>query len=678
MRWTDYKIGFKLGIGFGIVIMIMLIIGSIAIYQMLMLKGTAKDLATESLPRIVISQNLQNASFGAMYSLNLYALTNEEKYIIEAKNHITSLKGYLDEATQMEPDSEEGKKFLEVVIQTKSEIDNYEDKILELVEDYKILRTNQDMMDNAALDFTDNCYNLLRSQEASLADEIMKKKATRARLEKLTMISDILDLGNSIRIDNFKAQARNDFIQSDEILKKFDEIDLLVQRLDSKVSDSFDKELIKNIRSSVTIYRQAKEQYFKHSSKELKILGQLRESCLTTATTFNQILNETNELTVGFANRSVGNLNISSIILISGLFIALLVSLFLGYSISHAIAKPVRQGMLFAEQVAKGNLDVELKIDRKDEIGKLGEALEEMKSRLREVIVAIQNTSDNIADASGQMSSTAQIVSQGSTEQASAAEEISASMEQMSASISQNTANAQHTERITGEATKKIKEGGEKVIVVLSAIREITEKITIIGDIAYQTNILSLNAAVEAARAGEHGRGFAVVADEVKKLAERSQTASTEIDKVSKSGVSLAEHAGQLFTQIVPQIENTLKLVQEITASSLEQNSGADQVNNAIQQFNQVIQQNAASAEEMATSSQELSSQAQHLKDIIGFFRTGTTSAHKTIKTQHLPPAYQSQQKPTFQKSLKIKSSFKGGVNLKLGSDEIDGQFEKY
>lgn len=276
------------------------------------------------------------------------------------------------------------------------------------------------------------------------------------------------------------------------------------------------------------------------------------------------------------------------------------------------------------------------------------------------------------------MSTTAQTVSQGSTEQASAAEEISASMEQMSASISQNTSNAQRTEKIAEEATKKIREGGEKVWVVLNAIKEIADKITIIGDIAYQTNILSLNAAVEAARAGEHGRGFAVVADEVKKLAEHSQVASTEIDKVSKSGVNLAEQAGQLFSQIVPQIENTLKLVQEITASSLEQNSGAEQVNDAVQQFNQVIQQNAASAEEMATSSQELASQALHLKDIIGFFQTGSAPAHNHARGQQKRQPQQTHHQQSFQKSLKIKSGYKSGVNLKLGSDEIDGQFEKY
>lgn len=393
MKWNNLKIGLKLGIGYGVIILIMLIIGSIAVFHMLRLKNTAKNLATESIPRMVISQNLQNASFGAMYALNLYTITSDEKYVGEAKNHINNLKKNLDDANRIDSDSEQGELFIEAVIKTRSEIDLYEKKILELIDDARKLKESQILMDNAALEFTDNCYNFLRSQEATMADEIMKKKASRASLEKITMINEILDLGNYIRIDNFKSQARHILTQTDEILKKFDEIELLVQRLDAKVKDSFDKELIKNIRSSVALYRQAKEEYFRLFSKQLTILGQLRESGLNTATTFNNISNESNELTVSFANRSSGNLNTSSLILTIGLVVALIFSIILGYIISHAIAKPIRQGKNFAEQIAAGNLDIELKIDQKDEIGMLAAALEEMKTKLREVIIAIQNTS---------------------------------------------------------------------------------------------------------------------------------------------------------------------------------------------------------------------------------------------------------------------------------------------
>jgi methyl-accepting chemotaxis protein len=220
-------------------------------------------------------------------------------------------------------------------------------------------------------------------------------------------------------------------------------------------------------------------------------------------------------------------------------------------------------------------------------------------------------------------------MSQGASEQASSAEEISSSMEEMVSNIQQNTDNAQQTEKIALSAVDGIRKGNQSVSVAVESMKNIASKIKIINDIAFQTNILALNAAVEAARAGEHGRGFAVVAAEVRKLAERSKVAADEIDHLSKSGVDVSVQAGEQLSNIVPEIEKTSRLVQEIAAASIEMNSGAGQVNNAIQQLNQVTQQNAAASEEMATSSEELSSQADQLKDLIAFFNTGNENTSK-------------------------------------------------
>jgi len=324
--------------------------------------------------------------------------------------------------------------------------------------------------------------------------------------------------------------------------------------------------------------------------------------------------------------------------------------------------------------ISEGNLTVQLEM-RSDK-DKLMSALQEMVTKVKDVVSEVVRGADNIAAASQEMSANSQQVSQGASEQASSAEEISSSMEQMSSNIQQNTDNAQQTEKISAKAASDIIEGSEKVNTTVVSMKDIAEKVSIIGDIASQTNILALNAAVEAARAGEHGRGFAVVAAEVRKLAERSQKAAGEINEVSKTSVDVAEKSGVLLKEIVPDIQKTSKLVEEITAASLEQNSGADQINNAINQLNQVTQQNAAAAEEMATSSEELSSQADQLRDIMAFFNIGDETKKKAIKVTKSRAISTPTQKV---KTTSVTKSSDTGFSIDMGGkDKKDSEYEEF
>lgn len=273
-------------------------------------------------------------------------------------------------------------------------------------------------------------------------------------------------------------------------------------------------------------------------------------------------------------------------------------------------------------QIAAGDLTVSLeRIDGKLNKGLL-KSVEEMTVKLQEIIGYIVNAANNIASASEQMSASAQDMSQGANEQASSIEEISSSMEEMAGTIQQNTDNSRQTEKIAKQAASDIDSSNLAVGKTVQSMLTITEKISIIEEITRQTNLLALNAAVEAARAGEHGKGFAVVAAEVRKLAERSQIAATEINEVSSESVKIAKESGEMLKSAVPHIQRTSQLIQEISLSSTEQNSGADQINTALQQFNQVVQRNATTAEEVAAGAEELGNQSDKLREVIGFFKT--------------------------------------------------------
>ncbi len=302
----------------------------------------------------------------------------------------------------------------------------------------------------------------------------------------------------------------------------------------------------------------------------------------------------------------------------------------------HMLIDAMEEVTTTAQEIAAGNLTV--KVKERSAQDKLMQAMASMVTGLTEVASNIQSVAHQVMAGSQEMSSGSEQLSQGATEQSASVEEVSSSMEEMAANIKQNSDNAQQTEKIAIKAAEDGSESGKAVAATVGAMKEIAGKISIIEEIARQTNLLALNAAIEAARAGEHGKGFAVVASEVRKLAERSQTAAGEINKLSASSVQIAEKAGEMLARIVPDIQRTADLVQEITAASNEQSSGAGQINKAIQQLDQVVQQNASASEEMASTSAELLSQAEQLQSTIAFFKIdgGNALSKATLSADHL------------------------------------------
>ena len=317
---------------------------------------------------------------------------------------------------------------------------------------------------------------------------------------------------------------------------------------------------------------------------------------------------------------------------------------FFGVLLTRSITRPLIKVSGILKKVADGDLrngqTRAWDLETRDELGQLFIAMKSMMARLGEVVTGVRGMSDEVTSRSRDLMAGSERMSQGTTEQAASAEEASSSVEEMSAAIKQNAENAQQTEKIALQSSADATESGQAVREAMAAMKQIAARISVIEEIARQTNLLALNAAIEAARAGEHGKGFAVVAAEVRKLAERSQDAARDIGELSISSVAVAERAGTMLARLVPDIQRTAELVQEISASSKEQSSGADQINNAIQQLNKVIQQNAASAEEVAATAGDLSSQAEQMQGAIAFFMLDKADALPGTKGKHRTEHY--------------------------------------
>ncbi|MBF0342807.1 MAG: MCP four helix bundle domain-containing protein [Nitrospirae bacterium] len=479
-----------------------------------------------------------------------------------------------------------------------------------------------------------------------IADEV--KDIVKDKYPKTVMANEIIDninlIARSMRnvlIMDKKEQIQKELDRIQESRKKITEN---LDKLAALIHSEKGKTLLKGAQDARALFVPAQEEFLKliadgkqAEAKEL-LLSKVRQLQLAYFDTIDKLIKFQDELMDEAgerADKQAGSARSLIIVLsVIAIVLSVAISIWITKTLLNQLGGEPHYIAGIAQSVADGELTIRFDTGNKTETGILL-AMKTMIEKLKDVIGQVRQASGNVADGSQQLSSSAQQISEGATEQAASIEETSSSMEQMGANIKQNSDNAGHTEKLAIQSAQDASETGKSVAEAVGAMKEIASRINIIEEIARQTNLLALNAAIEAARAGEHGKGFAVVASEVRKLAERSQKAAGEITQLSSKTVTIAEKAGEMLTRLVPNIQKTADLVQEITASSNEQNTGAEQINKAIQQLDQVIQQNASAAEELASTSEELSSQSEELRQAISFFKTGEADTRKTSpKTQ--------------------------------------------